>query len=331
MSVVYSLTEKVAFIESAFGKGNLERSGNNINVRCPIPECTSRKDRTKRKLAIRVVDDANHCWVCGWRSRSLLPLLTKYGSHSLVEKYLERFYTGTRRSGLAIVENAGTADEKRIELPKDFAPLAVESTDPDARAIVRYLSERGIGEDDLWYFKIGRSDEQKWRRRALLPSFDADGNLNFFIGRAIDDRMRPKYDNPNVPASELVFNEINVDWAQRIVLCEGPFDLMKCGQNATCLLGSTLSEESLLFERLLAHKTPVALALDTDARRKMMKIANLLAEYDIDVSIVSMGEKNDPGEMSKDEFAAAVAAARPWSWEAMMSTKMERLSVRLGM
>jgi hypothetical protein len=163
-----------------------------------------------------------------------------------------------------------------------------------------------------------------------MPSFDATGTLNFFVGRAIDDKRRPKYDNPDTPKKDFIFNELNVDWTQRLVICEGPLDLVKCGDNAVPLLGSMLTEDFLLFEKILLNRTPVALALDCrDMKWKMQKYARKLAEYDLDVVIVDTGEKNDPGEMSKDEFKSALANARPWSWDDMFNTKLSNISFKL--
>jgi hypothetical protein len=294
--VVFSVTEKAKFVEKAFGSGVLARNGRNIDVRCPIPECESRKDRSKRKLAIRVEDDANHCWVCGWRARSLVPLLVKYGTQALLDEYRSKFYSGPAGpSQIATVEAA----KQPITLPSDFRPLvACKASDPDARAVRAYAWGRGLLEHDFWYYKLGTSDDPRWRRRLLMPSFDATGTLNFFVGRAIDDKRRPKYDNPDTPKKDFIFNELNVDWTQRLVICEGPLDLVKCGDNAVPLLGSMLTEDFLLFEKILLNRTPVALALDCrDMKWKMQKYARKLAEYDLDVVIVDTGEKNDPGEI----------------------------------
>ena len=41
-----------------------------------------------------------------------------------------------------------------------------------------------------------------------------------------------------------------------MTLVEGPFDMVKCDDNATCLLGSHLPVNSLLFQKLIQNKTP---------------------------------------------------------------------------
>ena len=60
MSKIYTLTDKVRFIESAFGKSELARNEKNIAVKCPYCGKTA---SIKKKLVIRMIDDACHCWV----------------------------------------------------------------------------------------------------------------------------------------------------------------------------------------------------------------------------------------------------------------------------
>ena len=277
--MVLSLTDKVNFYESLFGRGRLSGNGKNFDVRCPI--CAS-SDPTKKKLAIRTTDDANHCWTCGWKSRSLLPLLRKYCTQDQVDYYKQQL--GIYNDFIFVEEE----EEKKIELPKDFCLLTLgNARDPDVKALWRYVYDRGLDEKDAWYFKFGFSNEQRWKRRILMPSFDKLGRLNYFVARAIDSNRKQKYDHPDVDKNPIVFNEINIDWSKRIVLCEGPFDLVKCPENSTAMLGSDLDERHELFNKVLFHNTPVALALDGDMwNTKMPKIVKKLQEYDIDVVVV---------------------------------------------
>ena len=61
-----------------------------------------------------------------------------------------------------------------------------------------------------------------------------------------------KYLNP--PADrDIIFNELYIDWDSDIILVEGAFDAIKAGPNSIPLLGSTLREESSLFQ---LHRHP---------------------------------------------------------------------------
>lgn len=318
-----SLTDKVRFIESVFGAGKLARNGKNIDVRCPI--CAP-KDPTKKKLAIRVDDDRNHCWTCGWRAHTLAPLIRKFAGMEKLSEYRERFVPDVERNRRCFVIDV--EEPKRIELPRDFKLLVTASaTDPDARAARRYVLDRGLTERDLWYFKLGISDEPRWNRRVIVPSFDGTGQLNYFVARAIDKGKRPKYDNPDFDKLPVIFNELNIDWTQRLVICEGAFDMFKCGDNAVPLLGSDLNEESALFNAILINNTPIAVALDGDMwETKALKAAEKLAEYNIDVVMVDTRPFGDPGTATKEQFKEALDAAQPFDWALAFHVRLGRAS-----
>lgn len=330
---VHTVSDKVRFIEKVFGRGRMATNGCNFDVWCPI--CAP-NDRSKKKLAIRVEDDANHCWTCGWRARSLFPLLLKYANQSEINEYRESFMPADELERLKrskkFLSVEGDENVWIPRLPSDFRLLSLKdgSFEPDHVAVQHYvLEKRGISEHDMWYHKLGTSNKLRWVRRVIMPSFDVDGNLNYMVGRAIDNNRSRKYDAPMVDKKSFVFNELNVDWSSELVLCEGPIDAIKCGENTVPLLGSDLNEESLLFERIIVNQTPIALALDSDMfATKVPRITKKLLEYKIDVKVVDVAKfgKNDPGEMTKDEFQQALEMSKSVEWLEFVLRKLKRVS-----
>lgn len=324
---VVSSSEKIAFIRSLFGQVYIGRDGKNVAIKCPacVVRNASKATSTKKKLIIRLDDDAAHCWVCGWSSRSLAPLIVKFCDRRYLEEYKEKFgFSG----------HVGVSDDSHqshvVELPKDFKLLSLASNfDPDVKAVRRYLESRNIDNHDLWYYRIGVSDEPRWRRRVLIPSFSSSGKLNYFVGRATAKTVVPKYDNVDIPKTEIVFNEMNVTWNKRLVVCEGPFDAFKCGDNATCLLGSELNEGHVLFDRIIENLTPVVLSLDSDMKDKTDRIARKLSEYDVDVKIVDLMGNHDPGSMTKSQFKEALESSHSWSWNSSFKDRLQAVMARL--
>lgn len=323
--MVSSLTEKLRFIESVFGAGYLASNGKNFGVRCPF--CAS-KDTSKKKLIIRVEDDLNHCWVCGFKAHTLAPLIRKFGTAAQFATYRELYMPEEARRRFKDITTV-EEENKKLTLPGDFKLLTLCSTvDPDVRAAWGYLTSRNVSVRDAWYFKLGISNEQRWKRRIIMPSFDAHGSLNYFVGRSFDaNDRRFKYDNPELDKLPIVFNELNVDWKRRLVLCEGPFDAIKCGDNVVPLLGSDLNESSRLFNEILINETPIALALDGDMwRTKMPKIVKKLEEYNVTVDVVDVREWGDPGNMTKKQFKDALQSAMPLTWEGSFTERLEHAS-----
>ena len=302
-------SDKLRFIKRAFGSYELARDNKNVSVSCP--KC---KNPRKKKLAIRISDDRINCWVCGLKGR-LLFIIKQYRPN-FIQEYVKKFCTNVRQF----------SDEKPthvdVELPKDFRLLAPRVgarigsgiLDPDITRAIAYARRRGCNISELWKFRLGKSSMLDRYVRIIIPSFDANGKLNFFTGRAIDSSAYRKYWNSECEKKTIVFNEFAINWKKELTLVEGPFDLVKCGYNATCLLGSSLSEDSLLFGKIYTNRTPIVLALDSDMRMKSwQRIARLLALYDIPVRIADLGKRLDVGEMDRDEVNYAVESAEPWS------------------
>jgi DNA primase len=137
--------------------------------------------------------------------------------------------------------------------------------------------------------------------RIIIPSFDEDGDLNYFISRSYDKAFYPKYKNP--PASKnIVFNDLFVDWSSNIILVEGVFDAIIAGRNSVPILGSTLNEHSLLLRRIVKEDAGVYIALDPDATKKELEIIKTLLNFDIEVWKVNIGDNEDVGSMKKEQF-----------------------------
>ena len=164
--------------------------------------------------------------------------------------------------------------------------------------------KRGISKHKLHILRVGYSIDNSLSRYLILPSYDKNGDLNYYVSRNIDaDTTNSfKYKNATVPKKSIIFNEINIDWNIPLTIVEGPLDLLKTNDNATCLLGSALNEDMKLFQEIVRHKTKVNLALDSDVYHKTIRIAKLLSSYDIDVDILDTRGSEDVGDMSKERF-----------------------------
>ncbi len=334
--------EVIEFIERVFGEGVLSNGGLNISVVCPI--CAELKDNLqKRKLVIRTDDFLAHCWVCGYRSTNLVNLLSVYHPF-LLQEYKKKFNIKAQRrgrgcffvdGGLQFPDETSPKNEEltaAVTLPEDFKMLAPNLKDRNGmiHKAWKYLQGRGLDESDLWKWKFGitqnapYADQQDFRFRVIVPSFDATGRVNFFSARAFLPGWKGAlYSNPEFRREKIVFNELNIDWTKELTLVEGVFDLMKCGPNATCLLGSSLDASYKLFQDIVSHKVSVLLALDPDAKTKALKIARLFLEYGVVVRFLELpaGIK-DVGELKKGEFTQYADSAKVMTLEDYFQMKL---------
>jgi len=249
--------------------------------------------------------------VCGLKGRSLTSLYKKYAPSRLDD--IKKLTGKAARLFSDDVEEVEV--EAKIKIPAGFkllGPMIGKARDPDIRAALAYCKTRGLGARDLWHYRMGTCTTGRFRRRVIIPSFDEEGSLNYYSGRSIDESNGMKYINASVPKVSVVFNDINIDWSKELALVEGPFDLVKCDVNSTCLLGSHLSIDSLLFKKIVVNQTPTVVALDPDAQKKSHEIAKMLSSYGISVRMAAIPENKDVGDMSLKEFSAIRSSAQNW-------------------
>ena len=290
----------IDFIERCFGPAKLTNAGLNANVCCPV--CG---DTEKKKLAIRTDNWLTKCWKCNYKAKTIYGLLKRY-KPVYVDEFILQF------DGASLVsdaeEEAFKSQQEAIEIPRGFQLLAEHLHSDNSpfyiRQAIKYLKGRGLEERDFWYFKFGVTVlDAGYMNRVIVPSHDAEGNLNFFTARTYKSNVRPKYFNPKFHRETIVFNELNIDWRDELTIVEGPFDLFKVNDNATCLLGKELTKDYLLFQRIVENKTPVLLCLDNDAKRSTLNTAKLLYEYDVSVRVMELPEEiKDPGEITRNKF-----------------------------
>tara|TARA_E500000331_G_scaffold351165_1_gene397312 strand:+ start:185 stop:1150 length:966 start_codon:yes stop_codon:yes gene_type:complete len=313
-----TFTSKISFIRKSFGETTSARDGVNVAVSCP--SCGT--NDKKRKFSINIKTWRCHCWVCGIKGKDPYNIIKKHISQDLAKEFRSRFQSYSSLEDKDIVK-----EDETISIPRGFIPLFLNtgSSDPDVRACISYLKSRNVTNKDLWYFKIGTCKSGKFRRRVIIPSFDVDGELNYFSGRSIDADIKYKYLNSRNKKTDIIFNHINIDWKKELTIVEGPFDLLKCNQNSTCILGSNLTKGSFLFKKIIANKTPVLLALDSDMKSKSIKIAESLIDYDCDVRILNLKSFSDVGEMTKADFRILSSDATMWTNKMSLMEKISSL------
>lgn len=262
------------------------------------PKC----DHHKKKLSVNVKKNVFKCWVCDWSGKNLYRIVRNYGDvnsryewRSITEETeIENFHDKL------FSKNSVVKVKNNLTLPNEFVSLANKSLPKTSANPINYLESRGLTREDIIKWKIGYCTTGKYASRIVFPSFDEEGDLNYFVTRAYDDNWR-KYLNPS-SKKDIIFNRLYLDFSKDMVLVEGVFDAVIAGDNSVPLLGSTLTERSKLFYEIVKNDTPIYLALDPDARRKADKIIKLLLKYDVQIHDIDVSPYGDVGEMTKKEF-----------------------------
>lgn len=329
MPVVAS-SEKLEFIEKVFGRSERHTKGN-IQVTCP--KCLKEHQKLgiqlkKKKLAINLIKDCGHCWVCGYRGR-ITRFLKDYAHPSFLIDYIKRF--ADEKTLSANIEKKPKI--KDVSLPHDYKLLVLHKHRKSQiiQRALKYAYGRGLTDRDLWYFKIGVSNQWPWTDRLLFPSFNKDGDFDYMVGRSWLESPKWKYaDIMEIDSTSLVFNEINIDWSKEVTITEGVFDLVNCNTNAVCLLGSDLVGYSRLFGQIVKNNTPVLLAMDADmVSKKMPGMVELFLLAGNRVRVLDLGSYEDVGSMTKEEFSKRREEAREWNNISLLQQKIDSIFSRI--
>jgi len=242
-----------------------------ISFDCPV--CAEEKGLDdgdgKGNLEINYIRHVYKCWACG----------ETHGTHGPLGKLLDGYATKQQKKIYNLIkpEELQQQDKKRVRLrfPEGFTTFQ----DSNPRFIphieaYKYLQSRGITDEMIERYKIGYTVSGEFAYRVIIPSYDKEGILNYFVGRAwVNKKM--KYKNPaSVPKDEIIFNEQLLDWDKDIYLVEGAFDSFFL-PNPLVMLGKKMSK--LIFETLYTKANAnIIVCVDGDAWDDGLRIYNEL-------------------------------------------------------
>ena len=230
-----------------------------ISFDCPV--CADEKGLDngdgKGNLEINYIRHVYKCWACS----------ETHGTQGPLGKLFDGYATKAQKKVYNLIkpEELKQDDKKkvRLRLPEGFTTFK----DSNPRFIphieaYKYLQSRGITDDIIDRFKIGYTATGDYAYRIVVPSYNTENTLNYFVARAwVPKKM--KYKNPPVPKDEIIFNEGAVDWKKDVYLCEGVFDSFFL-PNPIVMLGKKMRK--LLFETLyLKAEGNIIICTDGDA------------------------------------------------------------------
>jgi DNA primase len=229
------------------------------------PACAADKGLTdgdgKGNLEINYIMNKFKCWACHETNHM----------HGPVIRLLKKYATSKQTSDYLLLKpDADTFINKehgsiQVTLPDGYKKLSeCTAKDYKSQIALNYLKERGIGDDIIQEYEIGYTYKGDFFNRIIVPSYDLDGNLNYFIARWFGKEFtKLKYLNPVVEKQEIIFNEGKINWDATIYLVEGVTDHIVT-PNSIPLLGKYLSDKLLesLHDKANAF---IVIVLDDDA------------------------------------------------------------------
>jgi len=269
--------------------------------KCPVCE------HHKLKLSVNIRKNVFKCWVCDYRGRNIRRLVRRFGTFVHLQRWEELTGRHDIERFAELFDDSPRLDpQPALDLPEEFISLTgvIPATGVYAH---KYLHSRGITKADILKWKIGYCFGGEYRNRIIIPSFNDDGDVSYFMARSYNGDSY-KYKNPRV-SKDIVFNELYIDWNEDLTIVEGVFDAITAG-NSVPILGSSLRRGSELIRKIVYNDTPVYVALDPDVQEKENKIIQTLLKYDVELYKIDVGDYEDVGSMPREVFLERKQKAR---------------------
>ena len=302
-------------LESVLGKGQKTSRGN-YSFKCPF--CNHHKN----KLEINSITNAKkenpwHCWVCEAKGKTVKALF----------KHMKVPASKVAELNMIIVpgKEEHIISSTMLELPKEFIPLADitqldKLTQIEAKHALKFLRKRSLNINDVVKYNIGFCKEGKYGQRVIIPSYDENGLLNYFIARDYTNQQPQKYKNPPTDAKSAIGWELYVNWDAPIILVEGMFDALTIKRNVIPLFGKIIHEK--LMKKLVASTVNrIYIVLDPDAIKNALKYCEELMTYGKEIYLVELDGK-DANEVGFESFVNTIDNAQPLNFQSLLLKKL---------
>ena len=302
----------LGLLETLLGKGKRDRNTPNYSFQCPV--CKHHKP----KLVVNVITGQYNCWTCHPPTKGKSPVSLLKKLEAPPEKILEMksYFKGDKTKIDDIKTN-------KVWLPEEFISLMKPDSSLEARHAVAYLKNRGINDRDIIKYNIGYCKKGRYRNRVIVPSYDKNGNVNYFIARSFEKEATRKYDAPSVQKTEIIGLEYFVNWSVPIILCEGIFDAIAIKRNAIPLFGKTIPK-SLMLKLVESEVKTVYLALDKDALKEALTYSEQLLNHGKEVYLIEL-EGKDPSDLGFEKMTKLLHNAKPLSFSDLMLRRINLL------
>jgi DNA primase len=288
--------------------------GNELAFYCPF--C----NHHKQKLQVNTETQKWHCWTCNSGGKKLTSLLRKLDVDRKTISIIREIYGDSNYN-----PQLEDVDAKVfISLPKEFISLSEvpKGFNPEYKHAIHYLNERDITEKDIIKYNIGYCKEGLYARRVIIPSYNSDGSLNYFVSRSYYSDEKMKYKNPPISKNIIAFDS-QVNWKEPIILCEGVFDAITIKRNAIPLLGKFPSKQ-LVEKIFMSGVSDIIISLDNDAINEALKAAEYFRKNGIQVRMMYLRDK-DAAEMGYEKFYEELNKTNEFSSEELLLNKINSL------
>ena len=300
-------------LESVLGKGKTT-SGNNIAFFSPFTS------HYKPKLEIdinttRDGENAWHCWISDKKGRSISSLFKQMGLPKTYFEQLNKIVESSRYKH----DSSKKETVEVISLPNEYIPLWNKKNTPDYRNAIHYLTTRGVTVFDILKYRIGYCESGEYSGKIIIPSYDCNGQLNYFVSRAFYQADKFKHKNPKI-SKDIIGFDLTINWAEPIVLCEGAFDAIAVKRNAIPLFGKII--QPALQKKIIEKRVrDIYICLDADALRNALQFAERFMAEGLNVYFIEL-QAEDASELGFNKITEIIQNTPVLTFEHFMELIM---------
>ena len=273
----------------------------------------------KKKLQINLETQQWHCWVCDSKGKRIQSLLRKLHTDSHKLKKIFEIYGDDY-----ITYTPSTEEKIELRLPSEFESLLKEPKgfNPVFRKVKEYAKARNITKEDIIRYNIGYCKSGMYAGRIIIPSYDENNRLNYFIARSVFPEEKFKYKNPPVSKNIIMF-ENQINWDEPITLVEGVFDAMAVKRNAIPLLGKFIPQKlnDSIYKRGVSE---INILLDEDAQQQALRYTTQLQNQGITTKNIIPSDK-DAGDMGFSQVNTILKQSKKTEFSDIISQKLNSL------
>ena len=162
-------------LESVLGRSKSARGGDEAVFTCP--SC----NHHKKKLTFNLLSQKFQCWVCGYKGHRAFQLLKKTnapGAAFGALKEIDQQYNFKKQFKQKV-------DANTLQFPQGVTPI-MSSSAILSRHALHYLNQRGITQQDVVKYDLHYCEQGPLRNMVVIPSYDKDGFLNYYVGRSFE-------------------------------------------------------------------------------------------------------------------------------------------------
>jgi DNA primase len=295
-------------LESVLGRSKSARGGDEAVFHCP--SC----NHHKKKLTFNLLSQKFQCWVCGYKGHRAYQLLKKANAPASIYstlKELDSQYNFKQPQKQKEFKNI-------IQLPEGTQSIISSSAILSKHAL-HYLDQRGVTQQDIVKYDISYNEVGEYKNMVIIPSYNEEGFLNYFVGRSFDKNAYIKHKLAPT-TKDIIGFEMHINWDLPVILCEGAFDAIAIKRNAIPLFGKKISS-TLMKKIITSNCKKIYLALDNDALKDTLNHAEKLMGYGKTIYIIEMNDK-DPSELGFKEFTKLLHKATKLTPSSLLKRKL---------